>query len=147
VAIGSMSPNRRFWFWALLLLVPCPCFLVYCAGLLPVVALALEVVQFAEIMARDPVGIFFVFGALIHMVVYAAFFYWLSGLLSRRVSVFQLLQGWRAPMLAAVVLLMVFTAPIYSFGCMDGASERWCSWFELHAGWLGEVDSCGDFHQ
>jgi hypothetical protein len=142
-----MSPNRRFWFLALLLLVPCPTFLVYCAGLLPVVALALEVVQFAEIMLRDPVAIFFAVGGLIHVVVYGALMYWLAGVLSRRVSVSQLLRGWRAPILAVTVLLMVFIAPIYSFGCMDGASERWCSWFELHAGWLGEVDSCGDFHQ
>ena len=147
MAIGSMSPNRRFWFLALLLLVPCPIFLVYCAGLLPVVTLALLVVQFAEIMLRDPVAIFFAVGVLIHVVVYAAFLYWLAWLLSRRVSVSQLLKGWRAPMLAAVVLLIVFIAPIYTFGCMDGASERWCSWFELHAGWLGAVDSCGDFLQ
>jgi hypothetical protein len=141
-----MSPNRRFWFLALLLLVPCPSFLVYCAGLLPVVALALVVVQFAEIMLRDPAAIFFAVGALIHVVVYGAFLYWLAGLLSRRVSVSQLLKGWRGPMLA-VVLLIAFIAPIYTFGCMDGASERWCSWFELHAGWLGAVDSCGEFHQ
>ncbi len=147
MAIGSMSPNRRFWFLALLLLVPCPSFLVYCAGVLPVVALALVVVQFAEIALRDPAAIFFAVGLLIHVVVYGAFLYWLAGLLSRRVSVSQLLKGWRAPMLAAVVLLIVFTAPIYTFGCMDGASERWCSWFELHAGWLGAVESCGDFLQ
>ena len=142
-----MSPNRRFWFLALLLLVPCPLFLVYCAGLLPVVALALVVVQFAEITQRDPVAIFFAVGVLIHVVVYAAFLYWLAGLLSRRVSVSQLLKGWRAPMLAAVVLLIVFIAPIYTFDCMDGASERWCGWFELHAGLLGAVDSCGGFLQ
>jgi hypothetical protein len=142
-----MSPNRRFWFLALLLLVPCPTFMVYCAGLLPVVGLALVVVQWAEIMQRDPVAIIFVVGALIHVVVYAALFYWLAWVLSRRVSVSQLLKGWRAPMLAAVVLLIVFFAPIYLFGCMDGASERWCSWFELHAGWLEAGPSCGDFHQ
>ena len=114
--------------------------------MLPVVALALVVVQFAEIMLRDPAAIFFAVGLLIHVVVYGAFLYWLAGLLSRRVSVSHLLKGWRGPMLA-VVLLIVFIAPIYTFGCMDGASERWCSWFELHAGWLGAVDSCGDFLQ
>ena len=147
MAIGSMSPNRRFWFLALLLLVPCPSFLMFCAGLLPVVALALLVVQFSEMTLRDPVAIFFAVGLLIHVVVYGAFLYWLAGLLSRRVSVSQLLKGWRTPMLAAVVLLIMFIAPIHAFDCMDGASERWCSWFELHAGWLGAVDSCGDFLQ
>ena len=140
-----MSPNRRFWFLALLLLVPCPSFLMFCAGLLPVVALALEVVQSAEIMLRDPVAFFFVVGFLIHVVVYGAFLYWLAGLLSRRVSVSQLLKGWRAPMLAAAVLLILFIAPIHVFDCMDGASERWCSWFELYAGLLGFADSCGNF--
>ena len=139
-----MPHSRRFWFLAMLLVVPCPAFLIYCAGLLPVLALALEVVQLADVAVRDPVAIIFAAGLLLHVIVYAAVFYWVADVLSRRVSLSRFPNGQRGSVISVLAVLILVLVPMYTFDCMDGATARWCSWFELHTGWLSG-DSCGDF--
>jgi hypothetical protein len=51
----------------------------------------------------------------------------------------------RALLLAVPLILTIL--PVYSFDCMDGASSRWCNWYELHGGWFGVTETCGDFRR
>ena len=133
-------------FVAMLATVPCPSVFLFCNGLLPVSGLGLALVKFALVAVRDPPALVFAIVAMLHGVVYGACLYWLAGVLSRRLSSFRTLAGPRASWQLVAVLLVLAVLPVYSFDCMDGASSRWCNWYELHVGWFGGAKACGDFH-
>jgi hypothetical protein len=102
-------------------------------------------VNFAAVGVRDSLSLIFAAVALLHAAVYGAALYWLSGFLARRLSD-HVLAGWRGSRLLMAALLVLAVLPVYSFDCMDGASSRWCNWFQLHAGWFRLTEPCGDFH-
>ncbi len=130
---------------AMLAAVPCPSVFLLCNGLLPVSGLGLVFVNFAAVGLRDSLALIFAVVALVHAAAYGAGLYWLSGFLARRLSD-RLLAGWRGSRLLIAALLVLAVLPVYSFDCMDGASSRWCNWFQLHAGWFRLTEACGDFH-
>jgi hypothetical protein len=141
----TQKPGRRSLFIAMLLTVPCPSFFLFCMGLMPVSAQGLGLAKFASEAVRDPPALVFAIAALFYVVVYGACLNWLAGFLSRRLSD-RILIGWRASRLLMAALLVLAVLPVYSFDCMDGASSRWCNWYELHVGWFGGAEACGDFH-
>lgn len=143
----ELRPNgRRSLFVAMLVTVPCPSVLLFCNGLLPVSGLALGLVKFVAVALRDPIALVFAIVIMVCGVVYSACLYWLAGLLSRRLSSSESLVGWRATGIVLAALLVLAVLPVYSFDCMDGASLQWCNWYELHVGWFGVGEACGDFH-
>jgi hypothetical protein len=138
-------PGRRSLFVVMLVTVPCPSVFLFCNGLLPVSAQGLGLAKFVSEAFRDPPALVFAIAALLYVVVYGACFNWLAGFLSRRLSD-RILIGWPASRLFMASLLVLAVLPVYSFDCMDGASSRWCNWYELHVGWFGAAEACGDFH-
>lgn len=137
---------RRWLFVAMLVTVPCPSVLLFCNGLLPVSGLALGLVSFVVVASRDALALIFAIVTLVYGVIYGACLYWLAGLLARRLASYRVLAGGRATGILLAALLVLAVLPMYSFDCMDGASSRWCNWYELHAGWFGVAEACGDFH-
>jgi hypothetical protein len=138
--------GRHALFVAMLVTVPCPSIFLFCNGLLPVSGLALGLVKFVAVALRDPIALVFAIGTLLYGVVYGACLYGLARLVSRRLSSYRMLTGWRASGLLLAALLVLAVLPVYAFDCMDGASSRWCNWYELHLGWFGVAKACGDFH-
>jgi glucan phosphoethanolaminetransferase (alkaline phosphatase superfamily) len=143
-----MTTNRprQLWFFILLVTIPCPSTFLYCYGLLPGTALLLGVIRYGALTLRDPAALVFSVAFLLHTMVYGAVLYWLAAIVARRVPTARIARGWRVYGMVAIALLILAFLPIYTFDCMDGASSRWCSWLDLHAGWFGVVAACGDFH-
>ena len=139
--------GRHLLFVAMLVTVPCPSVFLFCNGLLPVSGLSLGLVSFAAVALRDSIALVFAIVAMLYGIVYGAGLYWLAGFLSRHLFVSRVRNGWRARGLVMAALLIPVILPLYSFDCMDGASSRWCNWYELHAGWFGAAEACGDFHR
>lgn len=142
-----MRPDKRLLFAAMLVAVPCPSFFLFCNGLLSVSALGLGVAQFVGVAMRDPVALGFAIGFLLYAAAYGLCLYWLAGWLARRLSSYRVLTARRAWGLLIVALFVLTILPVYSFDCMDGASIRWCNWYELHVGWFAAGAACGDFHR
>ena len=141
----TQTPGRRSLFVAMLVTVPCPSVFLFCNGLLPVTGLGLGFLSFAAVALRDSLALIFAVVALVYGVGYGVFLYWLAGFLLRRSSS-RIPAGWGAWALVLAAFLVLTALPVYSFDCMDGRSARWCNWYELHAGWFGITESCGDFH-
>jgi len=142
----NQKQDRYVLFVAMLATVPCPSVFLFCNGLLPVSALGLGLAKFLSVALKDPVALVFAVATILYGVAYGACLYWLGGLLSRRLSGYRMPMGWRASRLFVAALLVLAALPVYSFDCMDGASSRWCNWYELHVGWFGAAEACGDFH-
>jgi len=138
--------GRHLLLVAMLATVPCPSVFLFCNGLMPVSALGLGLVKFVAVALRDPIALVFAIVAMLYGVVYGTCLYWLAGFLSRKLPSYRILTGWRARGLLMAALLILAILPVYSFDCMDGRSSRWCNWYELHAGWFGAAEACGDFH-
>src|SRR5258706_6894087 len=124
--------GRHSSFVAMLVMVPCPSFFLFCYGLLPVSGLGLGLVKFVSVALRDPVALVFAIAALLHVAVYVVCLYWLAGVLSRQRFSPRMLTGRHAKWQLLAALLVLAALPVYSFDCMDGASSRWCNWYELH---------------
>ena len=142
----STAETRQLWFFILLVTIPCPSIFLFCYGLLPATALLLGFIRYSALTLRDPAALVFSVAFLLHTMVYGAVLYWLAGIVARRLLTARIVRGRRAYGMVAIAVLILAFLPIYTFDCMDGASSRWCSWFDLHAGWFGVVAACGDFH-
>jgi hypothetical protein len=143
----TQKRDKRVLFAAMLVTVPCPAIFLFCNGLLSVSALGLGLVSFTAIAFRDPVALVFAIAAVLYGAVYGLSLYWLAGLLSRRLASFRVLDDWPGRALLLAVPLILTILPVYSFDCMNGASSRWCNWYELHGGWFGVTETCGDFRR
>ena len=141
------TQDRRSLFVAMLLTFPCPIIVLLGWGLLPVSALALPFVNLLVAGVRNPLALIGVLVVVVYAAVNGAFLYWLAGVLSRRLSSDRFQPAARARRLTIVAIVVLALLPVYSFDHMDGASLRWCNWYELHLGFFRAVEPCGDFHR
>lgn len=141
------TQGRRSLFVAMLVTVPCPMIVLLGWGLLPVSALVLPFVNLVLAGARNPLALIGALAVVVYAVANGAFLYWLAGVLSRRLSSDRVRPAGRARRLAIAALVVLALLPVYSFDHMDGASLRWCNWYELHLGFFRAVEPCGDFHR
>ena len=139
--------DRRSLFVALVLTFPCPIIVLLGWGLLPVSALALPFVNLIAAGFTNPLALVGALVVVVYAVVNGALLYWLAGVLSRRLSSDRFQPAGRARRLTIAALVVLALLPVYSFDHMDGASLRWCNWYELHLGFFRAVEPCGDFHR
>ena len=145
---GMTSPQgRRSLFVVMLLTVPCPIIVLLGFGLLPVSALALPFVSLTVAAASNPFALLGVLIVTVYAVVSGVCLYWVAGFLDRRLSSDPSRPAARHRKLLMAALVGLALLPVYSFDHMDGRSLRWCNWYELHLGFFGIAEPCGDFHK
>ena len=128
--------RRASVLWTLVVLtLPCPLYLVYCAAVLPPIGV---VVLSANLIEREPaLGLAFAAVLFAETAVILGLLRWVVRRLVSRLPP-------RAPVIAIAALILASVLPIYFLECMDGEAFTPCSLPMIVRAGLTAGRQCGD---